>query len=386
MNISINYPRRIQKIQDALNRHGIDVYIAVRTATVSYTLGAFAPWRTAVIIPQSGPAIGLLWENDASRLKEDTWMDHVIEWGARNKCSFTEAIANTIRDLGLDRGTIGVELAVEGARTAPGLLLAIEYEDLKKLLPSAHFVNATGCVDQILAVKEKEEILLMRQVSAIADIGFAAALDALKAGKTENEIAGVAEYAMRCAGSEWAWSVTAGTEVGSGYRSAYYLGFTQPATNKIIQRGDMVIIDLHPMYRLYYADFAANAVVGPPTSDQQKLAHTWVEAVTTLVKGMVPGAVISEVARAAYEKIKNNGLDRWCIPSFGHGIGTCSRIPPLITLNNHEEFVENMVVNAGTHIYWPGVGGMRLELPVLVTPGGGEPLCKTPLQLHVVQG
>ncbi len=42
-----------------------------------------------------------------------------------------------------------------------------------------------------------------------------------------------------------------------------------------------------------------------------------------------------------------------------------------------------MVLNSVLVITKPGVGGMRLELPTLVTPNGGEPLAKSPLELVI---
>jgi Xaa-Pro aminopeptidase len=45
---------------------------------------------------------------------------------------------------------------------------------------------------------------------------------------------------------------------------------------------------------------------------------------------------------------------------------------------------ENVVEVAFLAMTVPGVCGMRLEYPVLVTENGGEPLCKTPIELTVI--
>jgi Xaa-Pro aminopeptidase len=45
---------------------------------------------------------------------------------------------------------------------------------------------------------------------------------------------------------------------------------------------------------------------------------------------------------------------------------------------------ENVVEVAALVINVAGVGGMRLECPVRVTPHGGEMLCRTPLELTVL--
>lgn len=43
------------------------------------------------------------------------------------------------------------------------------------------------------------------------------------------------------------------------------------------------------------------------------------------------------------------------------------------------------VVVAAVFLIDPGVAGIRLELPVLLTGSGNEVLCKAPLKLHVSQ-
>ncbi|MGE5618702.1 MAG: M24 family metallopeptidase [Sphingomonadaceae bacterium] len=387
MNVSINYPRRIWKVQQQLAKHGIDVYVSVRQASLHYLLGAFAPWRTAVVVPQQGDAVAVLWNADAARLRGDTWFDpsHIVEWGNKRDPVFIDTVARVIKEMALGDKKVALELTCGGPRVAPGLLLAFEYQQILRALPEATFVDGTDIVDEVMVVKEKEEIELMRQAAAIGDIGLKAAVDALRVGVTENYLAGVGELAMRKAGSEWSWSVTAGDEVGSGYRTAYPVGITQPATEKMVQLGDMVILDFHPMYRLYFCDLTANAILGKPTREQQRLAEVWQQGVQVLLRHMLPGAPVAEAARATHQFVVDAGLGEYLWPAFGHGLGTDSRVPPLINEKSEEKFQENMTVAAGLHIYWPGVGGMRLELPTLVTPRGGEPLAKTPLYLQVVE-
>jgi hypothetical protein len=45
---------------------------------------------------------------------------------------------------------------------------------------------------------------------------------------------------------------------------------------------------------------------------------------------------------------------------------------------------ENVVEVAAIVMNVPEVGGMRLEVPVRVTPSGGDMLCTTPLELTVL--
>lgn len=185
---------------------------------------------------------------------------------------------------------------------------------------------------------------------------------------------------MRTAGSEFNWSVTR-TEVGSGYRQAYKDGFTVLPSEKLIQRGDLVTFDLHPMYQGYMGDFAINAVVGSPTAEQRRLADAWETVVDRLISELGPGVVIDEVARAAEMTAQETDFADSFISFFGHGLGTTARIEPTIVPGNEGVLEPNTIVVALTYVGEPDIGGLRLEVPVLITEGGHEVLSKVPLEL-----
>lgn len=384
----INYENRIRKVQKALSESEMDVYVAIRHGTLSYLLGNYAFYRMGVVILREGAPTAIYWHLDSQRFKQECWPENVIEWGTDEKSGFREpsffsCLADVLKNQGLDHSTLGIDIAIGQERSAMGLLFAYEYEQLKKCLPQAKILNGTPVIDKVMVIKEKEEITLMRQAASIADIAMNAALEAIKPGVTEYEIIGVIQYAIAKAGA-FTW-IGGPTEVISGYRAHYYRDITTFPSEKIIQKGDMVIMDLHPQYRQYLADFAQTAVVGPPNPGQRKIADVWKETINTLIQAMAPGVVISDVARLAQEKINKLGYGDYVVPGFfGHGLGTCTRIPPIIRMGNQDKLEGNMVVAAGCHIYQPGVGGMRLECPVLITSKGSEPLVKTPLELHVV--
>ena len=169
-----------------------------------------------------------------------------------------------------------------------------------------------------------------------------------------------------------------------GLRTGFLKGVTQPATEKLLQKDELVIVDLHPMYHLYLADLAGNFYLGKNPPEQiVKIADCWESTVELLLKSIKPGEIIHEVVNKGFDNIKKKGLEDYSVKAFGHGLGTCARVEPYIVENNHKPFKENMVIALGTHVYVPKVGGMRLELPVLVTKNGAEPLSKWPSKLHL---
>src|SRR5690606_23842633 len=162
---------------------------------------------------------------------------------------------------------------------------------------------------------------------------------------------------LRYAGNEWTWSVTAGTEVAAGRRTTYRGGVTQPATDNEVRVGDNVILDIHTMSGLYLADLAGNAGMGKPTPAQHNLHDAGQATLASPLAGIEPGARICDVPRPAYALLDDYGLADVKVPLFGHGLGTCARTPPRLTLDNEMEFQSGMAMALGVHLYQPGVGG-----------------------------
>ncbi|MGI6123495.1 MAG: M24 family metallopeptidase [Acetivibrionales bacterium] len=378
----INFEERRKKVANNVAKHGYDVYLGTRHATLHYLGGVFMPWRGVAMVTAKGEFKLFYWSGDFSRVKTEGAPMEMIPY------QFDELfkkIKEELDALGISEGRIAVDLAHKGnAQPAPGILTAAEYVELHETFPNAHIGNGVDILDEIIMIKDEAELERMRYVSEIADYAFQKALKEIKAGVTENHIAGVLEQAIRDKGSYWAWSVTAGTEVGSGERTAFFGGVSQIATDKLIEPNQFLILDFHPSYDLYLCDFSVPVFFGTPNEQQKKLIACWEEAVETVFTAIKPGKVIADVVKEGIEVYKKYDLYEYCLPRFGHGLGICARTGPALNASNTDVFREGMVIAMGAHLYQPGQGGMRLEYPVYVGKNGAEQLAKTPMKVHFV--
>ncbi len=387
MNITVNYSKRIKKIQEEMKRLDIDVLIGTRIVSVTYVSGAFVPWRAAVLVSRDGHVELINFLIDQARVQVESWLDQVTTYAPLPGMDMLDIAIHQINAKGWQKGRIGVELG-HSPRGNTGYLSSTEYDLLKENLPGATFVNANEVVDRACYVKDPEEIMLMRQATAMADSAIAMVAESIEPGMTETEMAGIGEMELRRLGSEYHWAVTGSTEAASGYRGSYSMcGTTQP-TDKILQMGDNVIVDFHPMYRTFMSDLSHNFILGTPTTEQQKLADAYLSAAETLVTNMKAGNTIGELWHAVNDNLTASGYIQYTVPFFGHGLGVLGHewYPPV---GNSEEFTsivleENVIEVGFLSITIPGVGGMRLECPIQVTPTGGEMLASTPLAVTVI--
>lgn len=387
----INFPRRIAAFQEELAKAGVDVLVGTKLKTITHLSGGFVPWRSCVVVPATGELQLVTALLDAGRLKDETWLDNVVGYGALPGMDFLDMIALRIGELGFAKGTIGIESGTSNY-LPDGFISLYEYEQLRERFPEATFENAVDIMDRFTLVKEPEEIKLMRHATALVDCAHEAVRDALEVGISEKRIAGIAERVMREGGSQFAWTFTGGQEIASGYRTWWFWGGCTPATDKLVQCGDPVMIDLHGMYWLMLGDVAHNAIMGRPTPEQREVIEAYVATCRKLMEEMQPGRTLADVARNVNAFVQENGWGDWVLPGFGHGIGHLGHewypcVGEHVSVGNNEpDYVlePGYMQMAAVICNRPGVAGFRLERPVLITEGGNEVLSRLPIEPWII--
>ncbi|WDP88827.1 MAG: aminopeptidase P family protein [Desulfobacter sp.] len=387
MKTNLNYQKRVDCICDMMKAEGIDVFIGTRGNSITYLGGVYAPWRSAVVVDKEG-FVGLhTCFLDSERVKDECWLDNVTGCVPLPGLDMWEVVVDWIKSHGYENATIGIELG-QSARVMSGFLWATELQYLQDNLPQVKIVNSVSLVDRASYVKDSEEIKLLRQAAAMADAAQERVKESLYIGIRETEIAGIAEMELRRLGTEFHWPVTGSNEIASGYRTCYPLGGCTPASEKIVQRGENLLVDVHPTYQNYCSDLSHNYIFGKPSSAQQKLADAYLQTCETLISNLKAGTTIREVAQKVNQVLDENGYRPFTLPAYGHAIGVIGHewYPTILDNDEFRDIVleENVVEIAAIVMNVPEVGGMRLECPVRVTASGGEELCKTPLELTIL--
>ena len=108
----------------------------------------------------------------------------------------------------------------------------------------------------------------------------------------------------------------------------------------------------------------------------------------TLIDNMYPGNTFEECYQAVRKVADKEGYANDLFFGLGHGIGIIGNESWPVVVPGKEwgpmEFEENMVEIAAVVFNRPGLGGLRLESPTLVTKNGAEVLPKTPFEVDYV--
>jgi Xaa-Pro aminopeptidase len=395
----IDFPQRVRDIQAAMEARGIDVYLGTRLRTLSWLLDAFCPWRSYIVIPPHGLPTAVTFVIDAARVADASWLDedHVLGYGPMGGQDQISVLVDLIEPhLQAGKGRVGIESGM-ATYLPEGNLTQYEYQRLAAALSEAHLVNAHDIIDRLSLIKDPGTINRFREASRIVDIGHQAVYEAIKGGgyrgMTETEIAGLAAYAMRKAGSEWEWSFTGGNEVASGYRTGLAAGACTPASRRELRSGEPLMVDLHAMFKLGLGDHAHNYLLRPATERQHWHAQNFVDLVELCLQSYRAGVSPSSLADHLLDFCEERGFAEYMVPGFEHGIGLMGdewRIGlnegplPYWTDPDHLYQAGEMVICAMQYACPEEEIGFRYENPILITQEGCEALSLFPLGIEEI--
>ncbi len=250
---------------------------------------------------------------------------------------------------------------------------------LARLLQSEVRLRETrGLVEQARMVKDADEIALLRAAVALGASLFDRALEAIRPGVKENEVAAEMEYAARRAGAE---QMSFPTIIAAGKRSALPHG---RASTAVIPSQGFVVCDFGVILTGYCSDRTRTVYVGRPAADDRRIYEAVREAQVAAIEAVRAGVSVSEVDQAGRNILKKRGLVRHFTHSTGHGVGLEIHEPPRIAAGQSEILRPGMVITVEPGVYIAGSGGVRIEDMVVVTEQGCEVLTPTSKELITI--
>ncbi|MGH2595357.1 MAG: M24 family metallopeptidase [Actinomycetota bacterium] len=362
---------RVGRLQQLMDEHGFAALICygAHRDWVPADLWYLARWScideemSYVVVFTSGPTILVTdAEWDLDRAREEAYAGDVLfdrEPGP--------LLAQTVRSRVEGGGRIGIS----GLPFFP----APVYLALASQLPGFELTDATWLTSLQRTIKSAAELSLMREAARVSDLGMAAGLAAAREGATEMRVAASAENAMRTEGAEISFTTVAG----SGERTALT---TFLPSDRVIGRGDLVVLDCGARVSGYHGDMCRSIVVGPPSTKQRRLLEAARDAVLAATEAAGPGVKIAEVHAAARTAVEVAGLgEHFWGYYMPHGIGAGQHEMPLGLDDADLVMQEGMVVCVEPGVAVPSVGGVVLEQMIAITPEGAETLNGLPLEL-----
>ncbi len=266
-----------------------------------------------------------------------------------------------------NRGLNGRKIGVVGTDIVPVSF----YEEIRESLATTIFEPADDILTNQRMIKSSSELKILRKSAEIAEKALTA-LDSLKAGMTEREIAQTVSGIAYDEGADYVARVKVHSPHG-------FQGIKWPlASERKVEKADVVYVDLIGWYHGYAFDVSRGATVGDPTEQQKRLFEASVQATDRLLGAMRPGVTPDQAISTALEFLESQDVR---VFPFGHGIGIeVVELPFVVSGWADIQLKENMVLCIEPRIEIAGVGTMCVEQELVVTQDGPEMLTGRPSQ------
>jgi Xaa-Pro aminopeptidase len=250
---------------------------------------------------------------------------------------------------------------------------------LAGILPSSiRLRSAPLLVEKARMQKDEEEIGCIRSAVLLGASLFDRALEVIRPGVREAEVAAEMEYAARKAGAQ---EMSFTTIIASGERSALPHG---RASHAAIPAQAFVVCDFGVILSGYCSDMTRTVYVGRPSAEARGVYQAVKQAQQVAVDAVRPGISLGEVDRAARKSLQKSGLSKYFTHSTGHGVGLEIHEAPRVAAGQTEILRPGMVITIEPGVYVPGKWGVRIEDMVVVTEHGCEVLTPTSKELVAI--
>ncbi|MFC3574658.1 M24 family metallopeptidase [Streptomyces yaanensis] len=273
--------------------------------------------------------------------------------------------------------TAGSLLARSGRYGISDNAWALHLLGLRERLPQIDHVALTRALPMLRAVKDAAELDRLASAGAAADATYEEIRKVRFAGRREREVAAdLADLLRRSGHTQVDFTIVASGPNGANPH--------HEAGDRVIERGDMVVLDFGGLKHGYGSDTSRTVHVGEPT-DEERTVHDLVRAAQEAgFRAVRPGAACQDVDRAARAVIADAGYGEYFIHRTGHGIGVTTHEPPYMIEGEEQPLVPGMCFSVEPGVYLPGRFGVRIEDIVTVTEDGGRRLNNTSREMAIV--
>lgn len=352
---------RLRACRESLRSRSIDGYLTTGRTDGYYLTGFDGEDGAVLILPRK---VYLLtdgrFEEEAAR--SAPWATAVIRTG-----SLASSLARLLKRHRVRR--LGFE---------PEQMTVAQHTAFRKAIRPARLVRLPKLTMKLRLIKDDAEIKAIEQALRVAEDAFTAVIGRLRLGATERDIASELEHQMIRRGASGA---SFPIIVAEGPNSS--LPHATPGRRRI-RRGSAVLIDWGATVDHYRSDLTRVIFIRTIPPRFRRMYEHVLSAQAEGIRAIAPGMRMGDVDAAARNPLARAGMGRRFSHSLGHGLGLDIHEPPRLARNVTDRLKAGMVVTVEPGVYFPGIGGVRIEDDVLVTENGRRVLSRLPKELDAM--
>lgn len=366
------FEHRCGRAQAIMRDLEVDALLLTTEPDVRYVTGFFSqfwksptrPWFT--VLPLEGLPIAVIPEIGAAGMAA-TWVEDIRTWPApRPEDDGIGLLAAALKGCKGRFGRIGVPLGHESHLRMP----AGDFQRLLGMLGGAEILDAAPLIHHLRGIKSAAEIAKIHYVCQVTSAAFEALPGSLRAGDSEHANCQRFRSDLIARGADHSPYMVAASGPGG------YDNIIMGPTDKIIDPGDILIIDTGTVYDGYYCDFDRNFAFGPPGDAVRRAHHVVTKATDAGIAVARPGATTSDLWKAMADVLDAGGSLGNNVGRLGHGLGMQLTEGPSNTPGDGTVLVPGMVMTIEPGMTFAPGKLMVHEENIVITEDGNQLLTR----------
>jgi Xaa-Pro aminopeptidase len=304
----------IERLNRLMDRDGLAAVVVRGGQNVAYLSGvsfhgtlarhldlAGSQRGVVVIWPRQGQPTFVIETTAAGAAEAETWIPDFRIFDGYEESLF-DCVAVAIKELGLDSAKLGFDKNFVGAGF---------WEKLAKDLPRATLLDSTRLLDEARWIKTPAEVAQFRKGASLLDSAFAEVFPTIRAGEKETEVHGRMVGACLSRGAEFTHGI-----FNSHRNPVIYRG----ESDFVLQQGDIIRTDYLAYLKGYPGHQSRNAVIGPPSAQQQSDYQKYHDIYRSVAERMTAGVTVGEIYDLVVQKFAQAGW-QYTAGLVGHSVG-----------------------------------------------------------------
>jgi Xaa-Pro aminopeptidase len=363
---------RTERAQRRMHELEMDAILLTTEPQVRYFSGFLSqfwhsptrPWF--LLIPLEGKPIAVIPSIGVAGMQQ-SWVDDIRSWSSpQPEDDGISLLLAAIRELPRRFGRLGATMGMESILRMP----VRDFQHLQTELTGMEVADCAEMMLQLCSVKSAAEIEKVRYVCELASDSFIALPALINIGQSEREILRDMRIDLLQRGADHTpYIVSASGPDGYG-------DIIMGPSDRIVESGDVMIIDTGTIYDGYFCDFDRNYAFGGASDMARRAYDTVYQSTEAGLAAARPGATTTDVWQAMWSVLEAGGAMGNDVGRMGHGLGAQLTEWPSLTATDNTPLQPGMVMTLEPGMEFASGKLMVHEENIVITESGAELLSK----------